>query len=55
MSHVASVKKKCASSSFLIHSYHFWDERGSDFSGQEVIPVDRDEEGMFLQLRLETQ
>lgn len=55
MSHVASVKNKSAPSSFLIHSYHFWDERGSDSFGQEVIPVDRGEEGMFLQLHLETQ
>lgn len=29
-------------------SYHVGDERGSEFPGQEVIPVDGCEKGMFL-------
>lgn len=36
------------------HPYHVGDERGSEPPGQEVIPVDVHEKGMFPQLRLNT-
>lgn len=39
----------------LCHSYHLWDEWGSNLPGQEVVPVDRCKHWMFLQLHLGTQ